>query len=73
MNIREAFDSWEAYYGKALKNHQDIVKEAVRLKDENERLRKAGNAMLPFVASPPHEKGSHEAILNWQAAKGVQS
>jgi hypothetical protein len=44
----------------------------VRLQAENERLRKAGNAMLPFVAQPPHEKGSHEAILNWQAAKQVQ-
>jgi len=42
------------------------------LQAEVERLRKAGNAMLPFVASPPHEKGSHEAILNWQAAKEVQ-
>jgi len=43
------------------------------LQAEIERLRKAGDAMLPFVAQPPHEKGSHKAILDWLAAKGVQS
>ena len=40
-----------------------------RLKAENERLRKAGDAMLPFFVYPPYEKGSHNAVLNWNAAK----
>jgi len=40
-----------------------------RLKAEVERLRKAGDAMLPFFIYPPYEKGSHKAVLNWNAAK----
>ena len=40
-----------------------------RLKAEVERLRKAGDAMLPFFVYPPYEKGSHKAVLNWNAAK----
>jgi hypothetical protein len=73
VNIREAFDSWEAYYGKALKNHQDIVKEAVRLKDENERLREAGDAMRRFV-KPHCTIESKMLVEDWDKAKeGVQS
>lgn len=45
------------------------VEEYEKLKAEVERLRKAGDAMLPFFIYPPYEKGSHKAVLNWNAAK----
>jgi len=81
VNIREAFDSWEAHYGKALKNHQDIVKEAVRLKDENvrlqaenERLRKAGDGLMFEGETMAHEVSWNPApwdrvVAAWVAAK----
>ncbi|HSG19534.1 MAG TPA: hypothetical protein VLA31_02090 [Burkholderiaceae bacterium] len=52
-----------------LKHLVDLSAENARLKAENERLRKAGDAMLPFFVYPPYEKGSHNAVLNWLAAK----
>ena len=55
--------------GRAVELLLEKEKEIARLQDEVERLRKAGDAMLPIMAQHPHKKGSHSAMLDWQAAK----
>jgi len=54
---------------KAIPVEAQLLDSIARLKAEVERLRKAGDAMLPFFIYPPYEKGSHKAVLNWNAAK----
>ena len=56
-------------YHQALSANRKLLDENARLKAEVSRLRKAGDAMLPFFIYPPYEKGSHKAVLNWNAAK----
>ena len=62
--MNKSSDDWNK-----LKHLVDLSAENARLKAEVERLRKAGDAMLPFFVYPPYEKGSHKAVLNWNAAK----
>lgn len=54
---------------KAIPVEAKLIEQIARLQAENKRLRKAGDAMLPFFIYPPYEKGSHKAVLNWNAAK----
>ena len=63
---------WCAESGNALvKQLKDQIAEA---KAENERLRKAGDAMAAIIRPPAHGPGEWEGEYDaWLAAKGVQS
>ena len=52
----------------------DLLKDKLeKVKAENERLRKAGDAMDRFIRSAHCTVESKMVIADWRAAKGVQS
>jgi predicted nucleic acid-binding Zn-ribbon protein len=51
----------------------DLETEIHELLEENERLRKAGNALARAAEQSAYHKEDYNVIKAWLAAKGVQS
>jgi len=61
-------------YRKTADAHDVAVIEFRKVDAENERLRKAGDAMAAIICPPAHGPGEWDGEYdNWQIAKGVQS
>jgi len=72
--LQELCRGYSGHNQRIIKRAMEEEVELLKLRAENERLRKAGDAMAAIIRPPAHGPGEWDGEYDeWQIAKGVQS